>query len=179
MTAAAPRLTGAIIKIAMSRIVISPRLLESLAIGLLLLAGVSHLAAAQQAKPSKSEKTSEKSRASNPLVAHGKYLVEDIAMCGMCHTPRDASGNLDRNRWLEGGPLWLQPAMPAQDWPLQAPRIGGSPPGSDAELITLLTTGIWRDGKPLRPPMPQFRMTREDASAVVAYLRSLNAGPRN
>ena len=123
------------------------------------------------------EKASKKS--GDSLVARGKYLVEDVAMCGMCHTPRDSAGNLDRNHWLEGAPLWIQPSMPIPEWPLQAPRIGGSPPGSDAELITLLTTGIWRDGKPLRPPMPQFRMTREDATAVVAYLRSLSAGPRN
>jgi mono/diheme cytochrome c family protein len=129
---------------------------------------------AQQPKPDKSAK-----KPSTTLVARGKYLVEDVAMCGMCHTPRDSSGNLDRSRWLEGAPLWLQPSVPVQDWPLQAPRIAGSPPGSDAELITLLTTGSWKTGQPLRPPMPQFRMTREDAAAVVAYLRSLSPVPRN
>ena len=51
----------------------------------------------------------------------------------------------------------------------------GLPPGSDAEMITLLTTSVSRSGKPLRSPMPRFRMTRADAEAVVAYLRSLNA----
>src|ERR1700751_1330813 len=122
---------------------------------------------AQQPKPDKTSK-----KTSDTLVARGKYLVEDVAMCGMCHTPRDSSGNLDRSRWLEGAPLWLQPSVPIADWPLQAPRIAGSPPGSDAELVTLLTTGIWKTGQPLRSPMPQFRMTRQDATAVVAYLRS-------
>jgi hypothetical protein len=38
-----------------------------------------------------------------------------------------------------------------------------------------LTTGIGRDNKPLRPPMPQFRMTVEDARAVFAYLKSLGS----
>ena len=28
---------------------------------------------------------------------------------------------------------------------------------------------------PLRPPMPQFRMSVEDAKAVVAYLKSLQS----
>jgi mono/diheme cytochrome c family protein len=130
---------------------------------------------AQQTKTPKPGMT----RTNDGAVARGKYIVEDVAMCGMCHTPRDSSGNLDRNHWLEGAPLWIQPSMPTQDWPLQAPRIGGSPPGSDAELITLLTTGIWKTGKPLRLPMPQFRMTKEDAAAVVAYLRSLSGGPRD
>jgi mono/diheme cytochrome c family protein len=45
-------------------------------------------------------------------------------------------------------------------------------------MIRLLTTGVWRDGQRLRPPMPQFRMSREDAESVVAYLRSLTPSPR-
>jgi mono/diheme cytochrome c family protein len=112
--------------------------------------------------------------ANGNAIARGKYLVENVAMCSQCHTPRDGAGNLDRSQWLQGGPLWYQPAHPVADWPLQVPRIGGSISATDAELVTLLTTGIWRDGKRLRPPMQQFRMTTEDATAVVAYLRSLN-----
>ena len=46
---------------------------------------------------------------------------------------------------------------------------------SSVAMITLLTTSISRSGKPLRAPMPQFHMTRSDAEAVVAYLKSLNA----
>ena len=89
-------------------------------------------------------------------------------MCGRCHTPRDSAGVPDRSRWLQGAPVRLVSAEPVAGWPLQAPRIAGTPPGNDAELVTLLSTGIWRDGKPLRPAMPQFHMTREDAASVVA-----------
>jgi len=110
-------------------------------------------------------------------VARGKYIVEGIAVCSQCHTPRDSNGNPDRAHWLEGGALWLNPAQPVENWPLQVPRIAGNPPGTDAEMMKLLTTGIWRDGKPLRPPMPQFHMTEPDAEAVVAYLKSLEPGP--
>ncbi len=46
---------------------------------------------------------------------------------------------------------------------------------SSVAMITLLTTSLSRSGKPLRAPMPQFHMTRSDAEAVVAYLKSLNA----
>jgi len=95
-------------------------------------------------------------------------------MCGTCHTPHTSSGTQDRAHYLEGAPLWLNPTMPISDWPLRAPRLAGQPSGTDAEVVTLLTTGIWKDGKPLRAPMPQFRMTKEDAEAVVAYLRSLS-----
>jgi len=119
---------------------------------------------AQQA----SSKTINQSR-----VERGKYLVEGVAMCGMCHTPRNGSGELEREQWLDGAALWLLPARPAGDWPLKAPRIAGSPAASDEDLIRLLTTGIWKTGTRLRPPMPQFRMSRDDAEAVVAYLRSL------
>jgi mono/diheme cytochrome c family protein len=104
-------------------------------------------------------------------VARGKYLVEGVAMCGRCHTPLDAEGNPDRSRWLQGAPVLWQQTGP--DSPLVAPRIGGTPPASDDAMVTLLTTGVWTTGKRLRYPMPQFRMDRKDAEAVVAYLKSL------
>jgi mono/diheme cytochrome c family protein len=107
------------------------------------------------------------------LIARGKYIVDDVAVCSQCHTPRDPQGNPDHDKWLEGAPVWFQPVQPNEDWPLQAPRIAGTPPGTDAEMITLLTTGIWSNGKRLRPPMPQFRLSIQDAQAVVAYLKSL------
>lgn len=107
-------------------------------------------------------------------VARGKYIVEGIAVCGQCHTPRTSTGELDHTRWLEGAPLWLQPSAPSTNWPIEAPRLAGSPPGSSADLVTLLTTGVWRNGQRLRPPMPVFHMSTEDAQAVVAYLRSLS-----
>jgi len=106
-------------------------------------------------------------------VDRGKYIVENVAVCSQCHTPHDINGQMDRGKWLGGAPLWLQPTVPISDWPLVAPRLAGTTPGSDADMVKLLTTGIWRDGKYLRPPMPQFRMTKEDAESVVAYLRSL------
>jgi hypothetical protein len=40
-------------------------------------------------------------------------------------------------------------------------------------MVKLLTTGIWTTGDRLRSPMPQFRMERSDAEAVIAYLKSL------
>jgi mono/diheme cytochrome c family protein len=110
-------------------------------------------------------------------VARGKYLVEGVAVCGQCHTPRDTNGNLDRTRWLQGASVPYLPSKPDVDWPINAPRIGGTPPASDADMIKLLTTGIWIDGKHLRLPMPQFRMDRGDAEAVVAYLKSVTSQP--
>lgn len=94
-------------------------------------------------------------------------------MCELCHTPRDEQGNPDRGRWLMGGPLQLQAAYPSPKWAAVTPRLAGQPPGTDAEVIRLLTTGIWKTGGPPNPPMPPFRMTQADAEAVLAYLKSL------
>jgi mono/diheme cytochrome c family protein len=106
-------------------------------------------------------------------IARGKYLVEKVAMCGQCHTPRDNNGALDESRALEGAPVIWRPANADPTWPLTAPRIGGTPPASDAEMVKLLTTGIWTNGQPLHFPMMPFRMTDGDARSVVAYLKSL------
>jgi mono/diheme cytochrome c family protein len=132
---------------------------------------------AQNRQPPSVSKQSSASAESQSSVERGKYIVEGIARCGQCHTPRDSQGVPDRSKPLDGAAVWLQSAIPVVNWPLQAPRIAGDPPGSDAELIKLLTTGIWRDGQPLREPMPQFRMSEQDARAVVAYLRSLPPHP--
>lgn len=115
-----------------------------------------------------------KSGTNESRVARGKYIVEGVAMCGMCHTPRTDSGEIDTGRSLDGAAVWLLPAHPTGNWPLKAPRLAGTPPANDNDMVRLLMTGVWTDGTHLRPPMPQFRMSREDAEAVVAYLRSLN-----
>ena len=137
-------------------------------IGLVFLSGM--LAFAQNQKPEPH------SKASAGSVARGKYIVEGVAICAQCHTARDNDGNLDRAHWLQGSPLPWNPMKPDPNWPLTAPRIGGTPlPASDADMVKLLTTGIWTNGERLRPPMPQFRLDQGDAEAVVAYLKSLNA----
>jgi len=75
-----------------------------------------------------------------------------------------------------GGALKWRPMYSDPAWATTAPRIAGQPPGTDDEVIKLLTTGIWKTGSPPNPPMPQFRMNRQDAEAVLAYLKSLSAG---
>ena len=107
------------------------------------------------------------------LIARGKYIVEGLAACGDCHTPRNSDGEIDRTKWLAGAPVFYEPALRVPGWAISAPRIAGLPPGSDEEVVTLLTTAVWRHGQVPRPPMPRFHMRREDAEAVVAYLRSL------
>jgi len=106
-------------------------------------------------------------------VERGRYIVESVAMCERCHTQRDENGNPDRTHWLMGGPVQTRPTYRDSKWAFIEPRIARSPPGTDDEFIKLLTTGISRTGLPPNPPMPPFRMTRDDAEAVLAYLKSL------
>jgi mono/diheme cytochrome c family protein len=136
--------------------------------------GAQLIGMAQEMKEAQGSKTTSKAN----LIARGKYVAEGVAACSDCHTPRGENGESDRSKWLAGAPVFFQPAKPVPGWPITAPRLAGLPPGTDAEIITLLTTGLWRDGKPLRLPMPRFRMTRSDAEAVSTYLRSLDSGVR-
>ena len=111
--------------------------------------------------------------ADSSAVERGRYLVEDVVMCARCHTPNNLNGEGDRSRWLKGGPLQIKPTYPVANWALIVPRLAGGPPNTDAEFIRLLTTGIARTGAPPRAPMPAFHMSRPDAEAVLAYLKSL------
>jgi mono/diheme cytochrome c family protein len=113
------------------------------------------------------------------LQPRGKYLVEEVAQCGMCHTPHDNAGQMDRRRWLEGAPLWFTPVRPVRDWAFWAPPLAGLPGFSDDQILYVLQEGRRQDGRPLRPPMHQYHMTREDAAAVAAYLRSLRPAGSN
>ena len=111
-------------------------------------------------------------------VERGKYLVENVAMCGECHTPRNAGGNLKYDAWLQGATTWIRPVAPIQPWADTAPPLAGVPSFTDAQLATVLEQGIGPEGETLRPPMHIYHMHPEDAKAIIAYLKSLPAGTR-
>jgi hypothetical protein len=110
-------------------------------------------------------------------IQRGRYLVEEVAKCSECHTPRDARGQLDAARWLQGAPTWILPARPTTAWAYRAPALAGFPGYSDADGATILEQGKGPRGTNLLPPMHIYHMTHEDASAVIAYLRSLPTAP--
>jgi mono/diheme cytochrome c family protein len=110
---------------------------------------------------------------SKGAIARGKYIVEGVGMCTDCHSPRNEKGEFIRERWLQGAPLEFKNTVPMPKWAEAAPPIAGLPGWTEAQVVTLLTTGKDQKGEPADPPMPQYRMTREDATAVAAYLGSL------
>lgn len=115
--------------------------------------------------------------AANPKVERGKYLVERACMCGDCHTPMNPKGEPDMTKWLHGTSLFFSPKFSVPDWVDQSPALAGLVGYTDAQVLPMLQNGL-KDGKPLRPPMPHFRFNREDAEAIVAYLRSLKPPPK-
>jgi hypothetical protein len=106
--------------------------------------------------------------------SHGRYLVEHVAMCVECHSPRDQQGQVLESQALLGAPIPLGGPPWQGPWAIRAPRIRGLPGYDDRQALRLLMEGgIGRDGRRLDPPMPPFRMMRQDAVDVIAYLRSM------
>jgi mono/diheme cytochrome c family protein len=106
-------------------------------------------------------------------IAHGKYLVENVGMCGDCHSPRDEKGEPIAGKVLRGTDLAFKPTIPMPVWADKAPNIAGLAGWTEDAAVKFLMTGIAYNDLPGRPPMPQYRLNREDAEAVVAYLKAL------
>jgi mono/diheme cytochrome c family protein len=131
------------------------------------------------AKPAKPARTSTAAPAAQGDIERGRYLVEDIGMCEECHTPRDANGNLDESRRLQGAAIWIVPVHPNTSWAMRAPALAGFPGFTDDQGAQILENGIGPNGLAIQPPMHVYHMTPADAKAVIAYLRSLpNMYPR-
>jgi mono/diheme cytochrome c family protein len=117
-------------------------------------------------------------------IERGRYLTHDVAMCVQCHTPRDASGALIESEQFMGATFPVGPPgfISEAAWCLTTPRVAGLPGFTDAEAIEFFMTGARLGRHQPKWPMPPFRMSRPDAEAVVAYLRSLDRPteePRN
>ena len=111
--------------------------------------------------------------ASKQQIARGEYLVKGVAGCPDCHTPMNEKGEFVRGKWLQGAKLNFAPTVPVPNWADASPNIAGLEGWDPGKAVQLLLTGLAPNGLPPRPPMPQYRMNKADAEAVVAYLESL------
>jgi len=109
---------------------------------------------------------------SSAKVERGKYLVENIGMCGDCHTAHDQKGEPIKEQWLKGTELPFKATLP-MPWADKSVNIVGLPGWEHEAAVKFFMTGIAYNGLPARPPMPQYRYNRQDAEAIVAYLKSL------
>jgi len=111
-------------------------------------------------------------------VERGRYLVEEVAKCAECHTPRNAKGELDRDAWLQGAQIWIVPVRPIPNWAEGAPALAGLPSFTDEQAERVLEKGAGPEGEILRPPMHIYHMNHADAKAIIEYLKSLPASLR-
>jgi mono/diheme cytochrome c family protein len=112
--------------------------------------------------------------ADDALIERGRYITHDLAMCVQCHSPRDEAGRLIPGQEFHGAPVPVVNTIRGMEWALRAPNIAGLVGFTDEQEMQLLTRGQ-AEGRPVpKPPMPPFRMSPEDARAVIAYLRTLD-----
>ena len=103
----------------------------------------------------------------------GRYLVETVAACGNCHTPKGPNGPLPGKK-LAGGDI-----IKHEDFTAAVPNITPDPEtglGSwtDQQILTALREGRRPDGSLIGPAMPfqSYRdLADEDVKAIIAYLR--------
>ena len=104
----------------------------------------------------------------------GKYLVEQVARCADCHSPVNEKGEPIPGKELRGGALTFKPVVPTPAWADKAPNIAGLRGWDEAAAVKFLMTGIAYNDLPARPPMPPYHLNRQDAEAIVAFLKSLS-----
>jgi mono/diheme cytochrome c family protein len=113
-------------------------------------------------------------------LARGKYLVQNLMGCEVCHTPSD---------WTQhGAPSVAGMELAGQPLPLAgfpgtavAPNITpevetGAANWSDDQLARAIREGIKHDGSMIFPLMPYFdykTLSDEDLASVVVYVRSV------
>lgn len=107
----------------------------------------------------------------DPSEQRGRYLVEALAHCAECHTPRDALGGLDRSRWMQGAP---DPAGTGRIPGLTSDQLDWS----DEDLIVYFETGLTPDYDSVSGDMALVvdnlaKLPRSDLAAIVAYLKAL------
>src|SRR5262245_60738842 len=71
------------------------------------------------------------------LIAQGDYLVNRVAFCGNCHTPRTTTGTPDTTKLLLGAPT----GMPAPLAGYAPPLAGNSTGYSEQQFAEILETG--------------------------------------
>jgi mono/diheme cytochrome c family protein len=106
----------------------------------------------------------------------GEYLVNNLEHCGTCHTPRNLTQGLDKDRYLSGAPLgkWFAPNItPDNDT--------GIGLWSEIDIVTYLRTGTLDKRAYAGGPMAEAvahstrYLTDKDLIAMASYLKVVPA----
>ncbi len=116
-------------------------------------------------------------RAADPQVERGKYLVT-FGGCGDCHTPGNFFGHPDQTKYLGGSDVGFGiPGVGVFVGPNLTPdNDTGLGKWTNQQIVTAITAGERPDGRMLAPIMPWrdfAHLTRPDALAIAAFLKSL------
>lgn len=132
-------------------------------------------ATAPKAPPKSASTTAATAKQNSAQIARGKYLVDSVAKCGDCHSPHNERGEQAEATRFHGSKLPFKPLI-EMPWADEAPPLAGLP-NLNEEQVTKVLTGEMAKDLPLRPPMPEYNMSKADAAAIAAYLKSLK-GPQ-
>jgi mono/diheme cytochrome c family protein len=105
----------------------------------------------------------------------GRYLVEAIAHCGECHSPRTATGAIDRAKEMSGNPS----GPDGKGIPNITPDPTGIGDWSESDLAFALKLGVMPDGDTFGSFMADVveqgtaYLTDDDRTAIARYIRSL------
>lgn len=105
------------------------------------------------------------------IEARGRYIVEALAHCGECHTPRNLIGGLETSRWLAGAP--------SPDGKGMIPNITPAKlTWTEDEIVEYLTSGFTPDYDSVGGHMAHVvenmsRLPEDDRRAVAAYLKKV------
>jgi mono/diheme cytochrome c family protein len=103
----------------------------------------------------------------------GRYLVEALAHCAECHTPRTALGALDTARWMAGAP---NPSGSGTIPPLTPDEFDWSATDIAYYLETGFTPSFDSVGGSMGAVVSNFsKLSPEDRAAVAAYVKALPA----
>jgi mono/diheme cytochrome c family protein len=112
----------------------------------------------------------------DPFVDRGRALVEGLGHCGECHTPRNALGGLQMDRWLAGAPdLEGKGSVPNI-----TPAGENIASWSAKNIAYYLESGFTPEfdtvgGTMVAVQENMARLTPEDRQAIAAYLKSVPA----
>jgi mono/diheme cytochrome c family protein len=112
-------------------------------------------------------------------VDRGKYIVEGVAHCFMCHSDLDwkTPGTAIVKDRKGAGHKWADFGLPFLFAPNLTPdKETGAGRWSDEILARAIREGVGHDGRRLFPIMPYMKfakMSDEDLASVIAYLRTL------
>jgi mono/diheme cytochrome c family protein len=108
-----------------------------------------------------------------PEQTRGRYIAEALAHCGECHTPRNALGGLQRDKWLSGAP---NPNGKGRTPNITPAKLSWS----EDEIVEYLTTGFTPEFDSVGGHMAHVvenmaKLPESDRKAVAAYLKLVPA----